>query len=363
MADKSENFTLLTAMRAFFAWWVVLYHVRHWLVGTPLSPLIPVMNLGFLGVDFFFVLSGFVIHHKYFDFFKILSLVALRKFYVLRLARIYPLHLAICIAFLLNPLAIKYFSNAGIGSDRYELGYFFMSLALIQNWGLTDSLKWNGPAWSISTEAFAYLMYPMLGYFLLRTKKFWIPAFCAFAIIPLVLHWTASAMSLQSIGENISKFGIIRCALEFTIGCCVSATFRTLGPRNFLIKVTPIVCIGIIGLVNHKCDLRDYSTVPICVALLIFSIALWHKQLAFLSPRPLIWLGEISYATYLVHYFVKDWFGFLNIEPRVGAMATLVGYCVTVLILSGILHRMIEVPMQFKVKNYLWPRARGGTLP
>ena len=369
MTDNTQNFQCLTALRAFFAWWVVLYHVRHWLVSTPLAPLVSPLNYGFLGVDFFFVLSGFVIHYRYAEFFPKFNSTTLQKFFVLRLARIYPLHLFILLLFLLNPLAIAIFSTTGASTDRYQLSYFFMSILLIQNWGIANEIKWNGPAWSISTEAFAYLVYPLVCYCLLRTKARFIASLFCILLLSFLLFVFAWQMHLNSIGEKISQFGLVRCTLEFVIGCFVCAMFKSMAgsgatPKtNRWITWSAPALFALVMISAWIFRWVDFAFIPITVALLIFSIATWHQSLRYLAPKPLVWLGEISYATYLVHYFIKDWYGFLNIEPKIGSTATLVSYCVTVLIASAILHRTLERPMQGKLKKLLWPRRETGEHP
>ena len=104
------------------------------------------------------LLSGFVLALNYAESFRG-GLAGATGFYRPRFARIYPLHFVILMAFLLNPAAIALFSTSG-DTSAYRWDYFGLSLFLVQNWGLSSELAWNDPAWSISTEVFAYLLFP-----------------------------------------------------------------------------------------------------------------------------------------------------------------------------------------------------------
>src|SRR5207253_1604119 len=94
---------------------------------------------------------------------------SLRRFFVARFARIYPLHAFMMAVLLLNPLA-QLFSRAGLDDARYDPSYFFLSLLMIQNWGFTGHLAWNIPAWSISTEWFAYFLFPPFAYLVVKAS-------------------------------------------------------------------------------------------------------------------------------------------------------------------------------------------------
>ena len=149
----------LTSIRGIAAWWVVLFHMRLLLVPWLPVGAIRVLDHGNLAVDLFFVLSGFVIALNYGE-----RLAgdwrATGDFLFRRFARIYPLHLLILGGFALYAGGAILFGSATLAGQ--DPGYFLASLFLVQNWGFTDALRWNVPAWSISTEALAYLLFPVL---------------------------------------------------------------------------------------------------------------------------------------------------------------------------------------------------------
>src|SRR5215469_7884291 len=90
--SSRDNIRALTSIRGMAAWWVVLYHFREYIPGIAGTVWIRVMAHGYLAVDLFFVLSGFVIGLNYASYFQVLRLNHICKFLWLRLARIYPLH-------------------------------------------------------------------------------------------------------------------------------------------------------------------------------------------------------------------------------------------------------------------------------
>ena len=110
--SRPQVIPALTSLRGIAAWWVVLYHFREYLPSRWPEWLMALTAHGYLAVDLFFILSGFVLALNYAESFRD-SLAGAAGFYRLRLARIYPLHFVMLTMFLLNPLAIALFSASG----------------------------------------------------------------------------------------------------------------------------------------------------------------------------------------------------------------------------------------------------------
>jgi peptidoglycan/LPS O-acetylase OafA/YrhL len=119
----------------------------------------------YLGVDVFFILSGFVLALRYGDKFReSFSFAALKNFLIKRFARIYPLYFVITIIF-----SMKYLYNfSGDSVFRgYHLPDFIACLLMIQAWGFGFFCV-AGATWSLSTECFAYLIFPALAFLTLN---------------------------------------------------------------------------------------------------------------------------------------------------------------------------------------------------
>jgi peptidoglycan/LPS O-acetylase OafA/YrhL len=155
----------LTGTRAVAATWVILFHLTH--VDPSLvardSLFRRAASVGYLGVDFFFILSGFIIAHQYMAIMEKPSRKTVLRYLLLRLARIYPVHLATMLAF---AAAAVFAAAAGmrISADpaRFSIGGAGLNILLIHAWGISDRLTWNIPSWSVSCEWFGYLGFPLL---------------------------------------------------------------------------------------------------------------------------------------------------------------------------------------------------------
>ena len=111
----SANFDGLTVLRGVFAWWVTLYHVRHWLLGTPAQDLERILSFGYLGVDFFFVLSGFLITYLILKEKEQTGKINVKDFYIRRFLRIWPLYFAVIVfSLIIIPLIQKYLNITNI---------------------------------------------------------------------------------------------------------------------------------------------------------------------------------------------------------------------------------------------------------
>ena len=351
----SNHIPLLTTFRGLAAWWVVCYHFRDALGLQADSALLTFLAHGYLAVDFFFVLSGFVIFLSSHQAFNCISWNAWNRFMLRRLVRIYPLHLVVLCAFLLNPLALHFFSGSSVDAARYDPYYFVASIFLVQNWGYFNELAWNVPAWSISTELAAYLLFPLIvsGVNWLRAGK-GVDIALAFALCAAIaaLFYVAGVTSL---GDGISKLGLPRCVLEFSLG--VIAAHLYLNHRQFLALASR--WFGVVALVllatGVMLKLADYVYVPGFFFLsVLFVAARPGKSIPVLAHPVMVYLGEISYSTYLVHYFVKDWVKFLS--RTVDGMSFAV-YAALVLVSSVVLYNTIEKPGQAWGRR--WLSARG----
>ena len=352
MANASTNINCLTGLRGVAAWYVVFFHVQDWFPAASSPYISEFIAQGFLAVDLFFILSGYVINRAYSTNFSRLHVNAYFDFIFRRLARIYPLHLFILILYILVPIAITHFSTLKDLGDRFSLSYFFQSLLLIQNWGFTAELDWNYPSWSISVEFFAYLLFPFFATLTTITIKQFaltpvilIPILCA--VISLIYYFSGQ----YSLGDDIPSLGLARCILEFLIGAQISSICKQPEFSNrALTHTVQAVSIAIIAL-GFYFGLPDYLFIPFAFSLFIFSLISGKTYLGiFLSFKLLIFVGKISYSTYLCHALMRELVKFSS--SSLGVLQ-IVQYCIVVAGFSILLFYFIEEPSRLLLNKYL----------
>ncbi len=349
----------LTGLRGIAAWWVVIYHFSE-----PLERVLPawmyeVVKQGYLAVDLFFILSGYVLYLAYADSLREMKWRPVWRFWVNRLIRIYPLYIFMVGFYLLNPLALWLFSKSGGELGRYEWDYFFASIFLMQNWGGFNDLQWNIPAWSISAEFAAYLICPLLITMAVpRFTKNQVALLVAIMCGAVGVAFVFAVCGKTSIGESIPTLGVVRCVLEFWMGLCLGALCRTGFPENSHSKilnslgVVLVVCV-IVLLVLLK--LPNYFFVPCAFAFLIYILSQEDYVFSrFLSSSVVHYAGVISYSTYLVHYFIKDWVKFLSDSIEFSHFLVYIVACMSA---SIILFRYVEEPARIFLRRQFLKRA------
>jgi peptidoglycan/LPS O-acetylase OafA/YrhL len=345
----------LTGARGIAAWFVVLFHLRYlWRDGGgPDGPL----SYGFLAVDFFFVLSGFVIALTYADRLRAEGIAGIPEFLRRRIARVWPLHLVCLAGAVVFALLIATLGKPDWG--QYPPAELPLHLLLLQNWGLTDRLTWNVPAWSISCELAAYIIFPWLS-FAIDWRKLPTPvlilAMIAFA---LALHAIFMAAGATDIGDVIERFGVVRCLAEFAIGTIACALWLRWRDKP-LAPALAATATGamLIGLCLTRI-LPDTIALPLAFAALVLLLALTSGMRGnLLESGPVHYLGEISYATYLGHWML--WMGFkLAFVPKEGmGLGLFALFAAMTLALSVLLYHGIERPAQKWVNGLKLPRLR-----
>jgi peptidoglycan/LPS O-acetylase OafA/YrhL len=290
----------LTSLRFFAAFMVALCHFQQALpfrVGSHTR----ILDQSYLAVDFFFVLSGFILAHVYMTSVEQGTFSA-RDFIVKRLARLYPVHLAtlgLSAAMLSAP---QWIAGGGRAASD-DVGDLAANLLMVHAWGVLDRQTFNAPSWSISSEWFAYLLFPALAAAIVRFRL--APGALLIAAAALFgLVWFAGAPSLaEPAGSwNITwNFGIVRIAPEFLLGvaACRLAGRYDLAPR----AAGPALWASILGIVaiGHW-ELGSVPVVPL-FAVVIFAVASRSRNGAagFLQRPLLVYLGNISYSIYMVH--------------------------------------------------------------
>ncbi|HET7413071.1 MAG TPA: acyltransferase [Pararhizobium sp.] len=361
---KPTNLAALTSMRGIAAIMVVVYHYT----GSFLPALQPdqftgLISKSYLMVDLFFILSGFIMTHVYEEAFRDrVNWQDFRGFMTARLARIYPLHFVILVALILLQAAKFLLHELDLGA---ALGYafgprmgpwgLFLNLFMLQTTGLQPHPSWNGPAWSIGAEFFAYLLFPILCLFVMRMKGY-----------QRLLGIAAAALGLFFISHDgtdldlTNRFGLFRCLFEFGIGVLIYRYFPQIRLRTITNDILAVTAILAVLLALH---LRvDDIFMPFAFAGLVLLLASNRGAVSrTLSSRPLFRLGEISYSIYMSHFFVLRLAEVLSLSVRDSAVGSdlgvfssllvLVTMIALVIALSLLLHFDVERPARNAVRR------------
>lgn len=347
----------LTAARGVAAWMVVLFHIRLSIAGLPPGWL-RMFGKGYLAVDFFFLLSGFVIWLAWGERLRDRGWREVPRFWQKRVARIWPLHLAVLGGTVLVVLALA--ASGRYDPARFPFGELPLHIFLLQNWGFTRELSWNDPAWSISCELAAYLVFPLLVRAIdWHALPSWLVAIAAAAFLVILAAVMASAPTL---GHDIPRFGLARCLTEFATGTAIA----TLWWRWRAAPVVP--AIGTAGLfaaamLGWASGAPEPLAVPFALAALLLGLALT----AGARGNPLDWpvlhyLGKISYATYLSHFLLFFVVKLALVDDgRAIPPPVIALHLALVLVCSIALHHLWERPAQERVQRLRLPRRRSAS--
>ena len=325
----------LTSVRGIAAWLVVLYHIRGSIAGLP-AAVEAAFAKGYLAVDFFFLLSGFVIWLTWHD--RLRAPGATSRFLQKRIARIWPLH-AVMLGFGVG-LALL-LRATGRNDPAFPFAELPLHALLIQNWGFTDALRWNDPAWSISCELAAYLLFPLLTA-ALDWRKLPTPVLLA-GVAALLFGLHVAMAGTASLGDDIPRYGLIRCLVECATGTILAALFvRARGIKPPIIAMLATVSAA----AAWASGVPETLIAPATFAGLLLSLALTAGRPAHpFEGRAIHYLGEISYATYLSHFLL--WKAF-KLPLADAALSPFVIACYLLLVLAAsiALYHGVERPAQ-----------------
>lgn len=329
----------LTGVRGVAAWIVVLYHIR---ASLPLpAPVIAVLARGYLAVDLFFVLSGFVLWLTWERRFAAQGTRAVGPFIAKRIARVWPLHAVILGATVAFALTIE-LSGRPLPA-HYRWNELPLHLLLVQNWGFTRDIGWNDPSWSISTELAAYLAFAGVLCMIGARRGIAVPiavALVALIVLDRVFAWHGAA----TLGADIARLGLLRCLVEFGGGAVACIVWQRCPPRVSVIGSAALVIAALTAWAAGFA--RETAAVPLAfVALVPLLAATSPLRGNPLASRSAVWLGEWSYSTYLAHFLLWTVFKIVFVPDLAAVSLAVIGlYLALTLLASVVLHRFVEVP-------------------
>ena len=359
----------LTPLRGLAALWVMVFHIDVSLFYRDMGALVSrdatgIISHGYLWVDFFFLLSGFIMAHVFGE--RLTSGGKVVDYLWARLARIYPLHL-VCLA-LVVIIAVTYpLFVPGVKDGSWET--FMAWRAIPSNLLLTHAmnqhvyLSWDIVSWSIGAEWWTYV-----ATFLLIIGLHKGPAWLS--LLAMLIGFgllTGLVYALKDHNLDITyNWGFFRCLFEFVIGLGVYRIYREnwlTWTRHDLIVLALLA--GVATIFHFK--LNDLLVVPVfCLLILAVSrnAGLFHR---LLQTGPLQYLGRISYSLYLVHgvvfsalWFLLPWvkttYGVFNKWERLAYAAV---FFLSVLGLSSLTYRFIERPARLWLLSLRRSTAEG----
>ena len=312
-------------------------------------------------VDFFFVLSGFVIAHSSTTRLTAEPGPATRSFLIRRIARLWPLHVFVLVLFMAHQSALLVANKSDIVASPmaftgdFAPEYLVPNLLLVQAWGFLPQSSWNEPAWSISVEMFVYLLFALDA--VVTRGRLWLlgPLTLAALLVAGLRPETMSATYDVALWRGILGFGIgvlchrlwLRIAhhrVPCATLCEVAAASAMLGaivllPETHGVWLVPVFGVAVVLFAQEQGTLSRLLSGPGFALLgrLSYSIYLLH---------PFVLVGLFSAAT-LAGLIEKNALGssYLALGPGVADLA-LLGYLALVITLSRWTYRFIELPGQ-----------------
>lgn len=298
----------LTSIRGIAAVLVAVYHF-HQLQDTGVPALNNFIRHGYFWVDLFFVLSGFVMALTYAGMFTSgFSWRAHRDFLWKRIARVYPLYLAITLGVSAYSLLI-YGGYAGVHRPAVNLDNPLLAhvtnLLMIHAWGFGASI--GGPTWSISTEWAAYLLFPLLAWLALFRGKLSAALLggVAAGLLVYVAIFPETGQTTRNgqfdIFHCLDLKAVLRCIGGFSIGLLAYRFRQTPFLMKFLAR--DAVCLGLCALLfaGMAAPLPDLALYPLLPLLVLSLSAVQGRAATVFSWTPFYQLGVLSYSIYLLH--------------------------------------------------------------
>jgi len=330
----------LTSLRFVLAFWVLLHHYSVRNTNFEYS----IISFGYVAVDFFFVLSGFVIarSYSYRHGFKFSTFI--KK----RFARVYPLH----ILFLVLYVLLYFFAELYIGGVKHPEKYNFESIwsnvFLVHAWGFENNLYFNFPSWSVSSEWFAYcFIFPL---WIALSKRGLLFCFLMSILIILLCNFLTLILLNRELTRLTFDYSILRIIPEFFVGCFSYYSLFFLG--GFGQRFLKLLCFFSLLSISYilSLDVNWHFLIIFFIGVFISSFSCINSGLvnSFFTNRYFVILGESSYSLYMMHMFFYSVY-FNGLDFIFGSSDwTMIFWYVGVLLVvlfSVVLHRYLEIPL------------------
>lgn len=371
----------LTPLRGIAAVTMVAYHFNMFVMPVIDPAVTRLHQHGYLLVDFFFILSGFILSHVYGGWFEVgAPRERLRRYMRARFARVYPLHLTtlLWVVGIYLLVVVVYAAKLPPGA-RSVFDPWAIPLHLLMLHGLSTAPggTWNTPSWSVGTEWLVYLAFPFLTVAFRRLATWGklgllVGVFGAYAYLttplstdPPIRPWLPNVP--YTIAEISFPNSSVRCFAGFVLGMVTHFAFSRGWGLRWLARDAAV--LALVGGLLAGCHLHvpDMVTVWLLPLLILGACHNRGRTARALGTAPLRSLGEWSYSIYMVHMPII--FSFLGAQliaegAREDAAkpityglvgpASALAFVVLVVLVSALTYRVIEAP----ARRYLSPSGR-----
>jgi len=343
---------------------VLLFHLQTLgLVSGGPAWLQEIRGVGYLGVSFFFVLSGFILVYTYAD-----RPFRAREFWQARFARIYPAYassLLIALPMFLWFLIHLNFPFLAWTKDHLSLACLMVA-TLTQSWVPQIASAWNPVAWSLAVEAFFYacfpLLFPMIAKASRRGLLVWIAAAWTITLLLTggyavfspdgVAHTNSSYENLFWL--NVVRFNPLVSLPEFVVGmaagfACVRS--KLAADSGIWLTVGGMAAFALAVALSRQIPypmLHSGLLAPV-FASIIFGVALRPRWTRVLEWRWLVLVGEASYSLYLIH-FVVIWAAIVRFGRAAASPIGILTVLVVAFTISMASYKLIEQPARRKLR-------------
>lgn len=356
--ELKKGIDALTSLRFFAA---LLVFIDHFILKA--HALDWSLSLGYIAMTFFFMLSGFVLTYAYHGAFANAKTTKF-KFYIGRLARIWPLHI-LCLVIVI-PFALPAFAE----NFRHAFFFLIVNILLLHDFVPHSATLFNEPSWSISAEMFFYLCFPFLVTLAVKRKNIFNFILFGYLTLLAVIAFLFSANSHSSLDHNISLLGThislaglfyvfpLTRLLDFMFGIFLFFSYQRFDKAAISGKICTyfeffaILFLATMYLIHPLVPQLiqfDLLYLP-AVFMMLFVFALEKGALSrLLSNRRMILLGEASFAFYMLQIPVHSLLQASLVDNLVLFQAT---HFIVLLVGAIIVHKYFEFPCYRKIRAY-----------
>lgn len=303
-------------------------------------------NYGYLGVQVFWCISGFIFFWKYREAITSKA-ITYKKFFLLRFSRLYPLHFFTLLIVL--ALQTVYFNKQDyfFVYQYNDFPHFIYQLFFASSWGFEKAISFNGPVWSISVEVLVYF------FFFLVLQKIGRSFFINITV--LVICLMAKYLKVSS--------PILDCLVFFYIGVLSAIAYIYIQNIRyqkyfFFISIFTLVASPIVIYFTSAYQHKYFVTIflMLYIPVLLFLCA-QHFNVSPVVKKTIISAGNMTYSSYLIHFPIQLVIAlfFLNSEQKIPYYSTFffIGFIFSTLVISYYIYRAFELPAQNYIRKKL----------